>query len=358
MKKVKKIIYRPMILSLVMILSLIVVLNVSYGYFDALSATKTSTINIGDWLNNVPTNDNIRDYVEGEYPTGSDAENILNTLGTYNSSTSSFTADPTFQNYTMGELIETVGLINEFNNTYLNQTLSFPTNAADKPPLQVINNINSFNPGDVQFIRKTFMLANYESEINKGGTPVTFQVAIELPGTDLSDFFVEVLLDNTPLSVTTPFAYESSVVDGSTTYAGIKRNKTTNLVNITNPVTYNTLNQYLNVNFAHSYTVPTTITGNWTRFVDGATLSIAANNNYSTTYAAPTTGMKFIGKPNGSRVIMEFAITQRNPANASSLPIIPVLLVISRGKINASDARAAISPTVSMRVVDGDLKTN
>lgn len=357
MKNIKKIIYRPIILSLVMLLSLIVILNVSYGYFDALSASKTSSINIGDWLNNKPTNEDIRDYVVGEFSAGADATEILDTLGTYDPATNTFIADATFQNYTMDEIIETAGLINEFNNTYLNESLSFPTKATDKPALQVINNVNSFNPGDVQFIRKTFMLANYDSVINNNKSPVTFQVAIELPGTDLSDFFVEVLVDNTPLSVTAPFAYDFNVVDGSTNIAGSKYTKTANIVNVTNPVTYNTTNQYLNVNFAHSYSVPTTITGNWTRFVEGSNLSIAANNDYSSspTY---TTGMKFIGKPSGSSVIMEFSITQRNPANATSLPIIPILLVISRGKINANDARTAVRPTVSMRVVDGDIKTN
>jgi hypothetical protein len=337
---------------------------VSYGYFDLLSTSKSSTIKIGYWLFNP---EDIKEYVENKYEDEPEiGEYILDIIGTVDGD--EFIPDITFEDYTVEELIEIVELIDEFKDSFLEQdqygNYKFPTN--NKPDLQNISGVESFLPGDVQFIKNTFLLANYAN--NSKNTPVTFQVAIDLPGVDLSDFYVEVLLDNTPLSKTSPFAFDSRVQDTAynNSISGAKQNQNNpNLVDIgSRTITYTTLNNYSSKRYLHSYTNPTFIKGNWTRFIYGVNLAIA-NNVRLTSSGNYTEGMKLIGSPTGEKTILTFSIRHRTiDPNYGSLPIIPVTIVVSRGKLvdangnELTQSMEPVTPNISYRVVDGDAYSN
>ncbi|MCK9471968.1 MAG: hypothetical protein WC006_07635 [Bacilli bacterium] len=379
----KKIIYRPFILTLIMILSLVTVLQFSYGYFDSLSGSKSSTINIGDWHNNQPTPNDVVDYVENiKFPEDEDmAEYILDILGDYEDG--EFVIDEVYEDYTMSEIIEIIELINEFTESFLeteNGEIVFKDIIVE--PVEVTS-VANFSPGDVQYIKQVIQTAEFATD--PWWTPITFQLQLSAdPGIDITDFSVEILFDLNPFTVTTPFAYDFKVNDPNRDHyktiiqTDIGSNQTSNLpaigtISYINRAFNVTQNQFLR--FKHEYNAPS-ITGEWRRFPIGPNMyfnspttggqwSGSRQQFYTENEPTKVAGMTLSGRNDGGMVEMLFSFNARKPRNSNSLPVIPIVIVISRAvevDANGNDLpnqrTDLISPEIKLRVVKGNIYNN
>lgn len=373
----------PVILSLLIFINIFVVLQVSYAFFGNLDSTSNSIIKIGNWLYYIPEPDNVKEYVEEiRYPEDEEIANyVLETLGDVNGD--EFVIDDTFKDYTMSEIIEIVDLIEEFTQNFLennNGNMVFPNSATVQPV--DLNNVGKFAPGDVQFIKHVFQTANYANTTD--WTPITFQLILESPeGYDLSDFSIEIVPDFSPFAQKNPFAYDYMYNDYSRNYyktvhqSTISANKLSNLPLMGN-VEY--VNRAFNVDrnqelrFLHQYSAPD-MTGEWKRFPEGANLffdrpktgghwSGLKQQFYLENDPQKKAGMTLSGRTDGTKVEIMFNLNQRIPRSSNSLPVIPMLIIISRGievdnnKNPLTQRTDLITPTIKFRVVEGNVWDN
>lgn len=352
---------RPFILSITAIIFLLSILQVTSAYFNPIKKNFENGFEIGDWLEYIPDEEYIQDYLLEEIfeedPTTADF--ILNTIGSVDSN-DEFTVSETFEDYTMKEIIEVAKLIEEFMENFLDEDNKFPTK--NKPGLSEVNVKEGLLPGEVVYLKQVFVLANYR-RLGQND-PLTIQIALELPGVDLSDFYIEVLVDKMPLDENRPFAYEADLRYNNQNIGNVKRNKNSeNLTLIGGSINYTTRNNQVNLNYYHNIPKPDS-TGYWHRFTVGDDYAINTSGNIITSSQGQRQGLKLIGSPNGARVILNFHLTFRTPRSGIDLPIIPLTLAVSRGvkqDINGNPLEQSterIKPIISTRIVDGEIKDN
>lgn len=379
----KKLIYRPLILSFTLILTLIFVLQVSYGYFDNLQGSRSSTILIGDWLNNVPNAEDVEQYVkEIIFPEDENlADYVLETIGEYVDG--EYVVDEVFSDYSMQELVEIVDLINEFTDTFLDYNdgdVTFPNIKVDPIPIDLNE---SFNPGSVKYIKKVIQTAEYANTTD--WAPITFQLVLSAPeGVDISDFSVEVIFDATPLAIVNPFAYDYILKDPYRNYYSmfgqqtVSSNVNSNLP-LMGEVSYinraYSVNQNKFLRFKHEYFAPSQ-TGEWKRFPIGPNLYFnkpatgglwAGMRQQFELESVPNkqVGMTLSGRNDGGVVEILFNMNARRPRTEGSLPVIPVTIIISRamevnenGEVLSTQRTNPIIPDVKFRVVKGNVWNN
>lgn len=372
----RKFSYKPMLVLLLMLLSVLGIMQVTYSYFDKMSINYSGVIQIGSWSKEPPKPEDVKEYIKDIYPEMDDY--LIDLIGDVNQD-GTIIIDPLYEEYSYQELKETVDLLKDFTENFLTLDQDgnpiFPTNttvqSVDLP------NINSLMPGQHQKINQVIQTANYAE--NNSNTPITLQITMKSPnGEDISDFALEILFDSNPFAINAPFSYNYSLRDSiswseEVSKGGVSENNN-QLVTVNNNIQFSTTgykminNNWQTVNYQHYYDKPS-FAGNWTRLPIGPNYYLSEPQNskdglrqqFLKEKPKTQTGLILMGKADETISEIRIDIPFRNPRNSNSLPVIPIILILSRG--NAYDqygnlltpATSEVIPIISMRIVEGKL---
>ncbi|MCK9536684.1 MAG: hypothetical protein M0R05_03755 [Bacilli bacterium] len=367
--------------------------QITFGFFDKTRISDNIFIPIGMWsrLTDPANPDNVQEYLdalETIIETNpnldfADIEDYLNDL-LFDEDESGKHLDELFTDYTLGEVIETVELIVEFSESFL----IFDEN--DQPVFPNPNLVATINldftgpllPGEHRLINKVLQTANL-SDID-WWSPISLQITIEAPdGGDIADYMVEVLFDANPFADSQPFSYDYLLRDKTSwnenrAQCRIKL-KDNILVPINYDVIFNTVvyrdkaGNFVPVDYRHLYPVPQ-FTGNWCRLPVGPNIYLGPPTGSSGTPIGSQqeiliknnpkkrTGLILIGKANGTKVELKLDIPYRRPRTGNSVPIIPLIIVVSRGlelDLNGNplpiQSDLMIEPVITLRVIEGSV---
>lgn len=379
--------FKQFLLSILLfVCSLTFVTQLSFSYFDNLSSHDEIDVNIGKWINlNFPVNaDDIVEYCEEHHIELSDY--LLNIIGTFNNENKDLLLDNIFNDYTNGNLIETVELINDFTNHFLKTNADgdpildkdgnpefLPANQVE--PIQLIPNMNLM-PGEHFIFNEIIQTAQYTN--TTWWSTLTLEISIESEhGEDISDYAIEVLFDKQVFNENNPFAYNYRLVDkisynDTRADGSVKENKN-NLINVVDNVEFKT-EVYKNINkkyistlYSHIYNKPN-FPGNWTRLPFGPNYYISeprqSDQGLQQQFISRNTrqGMILMGKPNGSKVDLRIHLSDRNPRYEDGMPLIPISLVLTRGlqldnkgKPLPNQSTIEVNPIIKIKVLNSDV---
>lgn len=348
----------------------------SYSYFDLLETNDNVSINIGMW-DRFDEFNNIKEYVEVNYNEKSDV--ILESIGTI-SDDGNLILDHLYEDYSKSELEEIVDLISDFMDNFLthdkNGEIIYPEESKVLPV--ELPQFNNMLPGESIQVKQVIHTANHSTDIY--WSPMTLQITLEsLSGQDVSDYLIEVLIDDTPFAIDNPFVYGYSLGDHmswntySITKTQISPRKLTKVIDslTTTRTVYkpNSNNEYVPAYFKHHYEL-ITATGSWNRFPEGPNYYIGGPRNsayglrqqFDEVKKSPVSGVMLNGKPDGTKVELRIDFPNRYPRDASDLPVLPIMIICSRGvQVDEYDNELPNQSTlpadvkVTLRVVGRDL---
>lgn len=369
---------KPMLVLLLMLLSVLGIMQVTYSYFDKMSINYSGVIQIGSWSKEPPQPEDVMEYIEDAYPEMDDY--LINLIGDVDQD-GTFVIDPLYEEYSYEELKETVDLLKDFTDYFLtydeNGNAVFPEKTTVQPV--ELTNINSLLPGQHQKINQVIQTANNAN--TNYYSPITFQLTMIAPdGEDISDFAVEILFDSNPFAISSPFSYNYRLIDpiswNNNRASGSVSASSNHLVNISDSIDFSSKayhlinNNWRPITYHHNYEKPT-FSGSWCRLPVGP-------NYYLNKPESSTDGLRqqfvnekkpknregliLMGKTDGTVSEMRIDIPIRNPRNGNSLPVIPIILVLSRGiaydqngNILPNQATTYITPIISIKVIEGQV---
>lgn len=348
----------------------IITVQDSFSFFDSFYKI-SSNVTIGEWPTGPATKEKIIDLINRSIisipnpdPTKGDinledyVSSILfkDVVRDSEGNIVSGTVDPLYASYTMKDVAETIELIKEFTDSFLvfddSGNPVFPASTT----VQTINvDLNQeLTPGTSIQLNKVLQTANFAN--NFQNAPILTQLTIESPVLDgngrranMSDYAVELLIDGLPFSDTNPFKYSYDFRDSSAKKDSIVSVKNIDFLKnpINNTTSFNTrvyrtdISSY--ANYLHTYTKPT-FPGSWNRFNIGPNISIGpiADSKDSAKGIGPQqlfqidspntrSGLILLGKPNGLKSEIVTDITFRNSDDGGSIPMVPLMFVVSRG---------------------------
>jgi hypothetical protein len=381
----------------------IITVQGSLSFFDSFYKTSNS-VTIGEWTSGPASPGSIIDYVNNNDITipnpnpGQEDIDISNYISSIifndvvkdeEGNILSGIIDPLYEDYTINEIIEAISLIKNFTDNFLvidsNGNPQFPVNTTVETIDVGLNEI--LEPGQSLQLNKVFQTADLQG--SQDWTPITLQLTIESPvgtdssRTDMSDYVIEVLADGKPFANTNPFTYKYLYNDMSAydTYvaqsSGVNfvKNEINSVTSFVTKIYRNNGTSFVPVNYQHTFTKPT-FSGSWNRFNVGPNIyvdapvgqhgsPIGAQQLFKKDSPATRLGLILIGKPNGYKAEILLDIYNRIPANGNSLPVIPLILVVSRGlRLDANgngapnQSTSMVQPIIKMRVVKGQIWDN
>lgn len=367
----------------------------SLSIFDSRSTNLNGIVPIGTWVDpNAPvTPETLEDYLEDldtVIVTNPNQENADTEAYLYdilfekdeNGDPDTSQINPIYEDYTLEEMIETITLIQEFASEFLvydtEGNPTFPSSTTVTPVDIGFNQV--LMPGQSTQFKQVLLTANNASTTYY--SPVAINISIEAPnGEDISDFAVEILIDGRPFTLTSPFSYNYLYVDRTSwnnnrAQGGLSASQVT-LNTLQAPTIFTTTayrligSSWQPVNYSHNFTTPV-YSGDWSRFPQGPNVYLAApsgstigNQQQFTAYSGQNryrTGMILMGKANGTTSEIRLDLPIRNPRNSGSAPVIPVVVVVSRGlELDANGNSVAnqrtneIVPIVKVRMIEGQV---
>lgn len=378
-----------LILSLVFIA--IYFVQASLGFFDKPSISDRLFVPIGVWspIEAPATPENVEDYLDTletiiETHPNLETVDITEYLEDllFEEGEDGKLLNEIFEDYTLGEIIETIDLIIEFAESFLvfdeDNNPVFPN-----PSLVSAIDIDfggALNPGEHRIVHKVLQTANLSA--NQWWSPFALQLTMEAPdGADISDYVIEVLIDASPFDEDAPFSYNYLIRDKNSWNVNRAQGKVARENNALVPVAYDIIfnsvvyrnkgQGYVPVNYRHGYQ-PLQFSGSWSRFPVGPNIYLGAmTSEYGTPIGAQQeillnnnpatrTGLILIGKSNGLISELRIDIPERRARTGDNIPIIPLAIVISRGlELDANgnplpeQSSAMIPPQIKLRVIEG-----
>jgi len=347
-----------------MILVITFSIHNSYGFFDNLYSQNNEYFLVGEWesVDGIITVDKVNEMINQLYDATDPSDQlIINYLHDIIYLTDEFGSvigiDDIFQQYKVSEMSNTLGLIDRSINSFIvfDQLGDpvFPDNSTVLP--FDIGLSSPLSPGESIHINQV-ILTTEVADID----PNSLALSISMSGVnDISDYSIEILLDKAPFPNSKPFEYSYSYkanpslsVISSGTVASNKNNLSSNMANTEFFTEVN--NGNIKTTYQHQYPVPT-FTGAWSRFPTGPNVYLNTPDQFVVVKKTTTrTGMILSGSADGSKSQINVSFKARVSHDGGSLPIIPIVIVVSRGiSDNGTTIDLQNMPLIEMKVYNG-----
>jgi hypothetical protein len=273
--------------------------------------------------------------------------------------------DEIFLSYTNGDIINTIKNYVDFAENFLvldNSNPDYPVLAYPPPEVQVpyvsMETDSVLLPGESVALDYLIATANlHELIMNQNARyGITFSVSMYLPGTDISDFAIEILVDKNAFEEGQYFEYMYQMLaeDTEVMFQKVQSQKT-NLVDVLAQNEFLSEVRLSETRFyQHQYPKPK-FSGSWGRFNHTGSVYLNYPGEFIGIKNDEQVGLQLRGSGDGSKVTLNFSLESVYTINGS-VPIIPIQIILSRGLGKSNPNQDNQMPVIEYRILGHKLK--